>query len=471
MKVMAHILYQQQVATLLLELVCLVLAMELQVDDHQKLELQPTRRVGQLRNSGTSPGTASNNEPWMLTVAASTTDRDFASYVTLGDKKIIKGASLSEHHLPSNKLYLLISSIDAKADNASIVDVAYCDNGTLDPEKAKGKILVCFGTDKGVEAIRVGAVGLILAFDNSGLEILADLHLLPASNVGFVDGNYIYNYIRITKSPVACISRVKTELGVKSAPFVAPFSSRGPNPLEPTILKPDVTSPGTDIIAAYSEAISPIEQDSDKRRTPYITLSSTSMSRPHVAGLALLLKSLHPDWSPAAIKSAIITSATTVDNTRRPILDSTLVNEATPFDYGAGHIRPNRAADLDFSRLKLFYGKPYTCPKSFSLADFNYPAVTVAQLDPGHSLRVTRTVTNVGSPSTYRVHSKAPPQVAVPVKPRKRRFKKKGERKEFRLTLTLKPQTKNATDYVFGWLTWTDHKHHVMSPNAVNLEH
>lgn len=59
--------------------------------------------------------------------------------------------------------------------------------------------MVCFGTDKGVEAIRVGAVGLILAFDNSGLEILADLHLLPASNVGFVDGNYIYNYIRITK--------------------------------------------------------------------------------------------------------------------------------------------------------------------------------------------------------------------------------------------------------------------------------
>ena len=74
------------------------------------------------------------------------------------------------------------------------------------------------------------------------------------------------------------------------------------------LFQPDVTSPGTDIIAAYSEAISPIEQDSDKRRTPYITLSSTSMSRPHVAGLALLLKSLHPDWSPAAIKSAIITS-------------------------------------------------------------------------------------------------------------------------------------------------------------------
>lgn len=119
----------------------------------------------------------------------------------------------------------------------------------------------------------------------------------------------------------------------------------------------------------------------------------------------------------------------------------------------------------------LFYGKPYTCPKSFSLADFNYPAITIPQLDPGHSLNVTRTVTNVGSPRTYRVHIKAPPQVVVTVEPRKLRFKKKGERKELRVTLTLKPQTKNTTDYVFGWLTWTDHKHHVRSPIAVKIAH
>jgi len=184
-------------------------------------------------------------------------------------------------------------------------------------------------------------------------------------------------------------------------------------------------------------------------------------------------------------------AATTKGNNRRPILNSSFVNEATPFDYGGGHIRPNHAVDpglvydlntadyLNFlcsrgynsSQLKLFYGKPYTCPKSFSLADFNYPTITVPRIHPGHSVNVTRTVTNVGSPSMYRVLIKAPPQVVVSVEPKKLRFKKKGEKKEFRVTLTLKPQTKYTTDYVFGWLTWTDHKHRVRSHIVVNIQH
>ncbi|TKY55328.1 Subtilisin protease SBT5.4 [Spatholobus suberectus] len=433
----------------------------------------------------------------MLTVAASTIDRDFASYVTLGDKKILKGASLSEYDLPSNKMYPLISAVDAKVNDEYAMLAPFCVHQSLDPKKVKGKILVCLSggnsnIKEGVEAASLGAVGVILANDkDTGNEISPDPHVLPASNVDPASGSYIYSYINRTKSPVAYISRVKTELDVKPAPFVASFSSRGPNPLEPAILKPDVTAPGVNIIAAYSEALSPTGLDSDKRRTPYITLSGTSMSCPHVSGLAGLLKALHPDWSPAAIKSAIITSANTVDNTGRPILNSSLLYEATPFDYGGGHIRPNRAADpglvydlniidyLNFlcgrgyssSQLKLFYGKPYTCPKSFNLADFNYPAITIPRFDPTHSLNVTRTVTNVGSPSTYRVRIKAPPQVLVTVEPKKLRFKKKGEKREFRVTLTLKPQTNNTTDFVFGWLTWTDHKHRVRSPIAVNIQH
>ncbi|RZB56671.1 Subtilisin-like protease SBT5.4 [Glycine soja] len=453
--------------------------------------------VGSGGNSGPSPGTVSNNEPWMLTVAASTTNRDFASHVTLGDKKILKGASLSEHHLPSNKMYPLISAVDAGTKYAAVNDTPFCLNKTLDPEKVKGKILVCLRgvngrIEKGVIAASLGAVGMILANDkDSGNEVLSDPHVLPTSHVNFASGSYIYNYINHTKSPVAYISKAKTELGVKPAPFVASFSSRGPNLLEPAILKPDVTAPGVDIIAAYTEAVSPTDEASDTQRTPYYALSGTSMSCPHVAGLVGLLKAFHPDWSPAAIKSAIITSATTKGNNRRPILNSSFVNEATPFDYGGGHIRPNHAVDpglvydlntadyLNFlcsrgynsSQLKLFYGKPYTCPKSFSLADFNYPTITVPRIHPGHSVNVTRTVTNVGSPSMYRVLIKAPPQVVVSVEPKKLRFKKKGEKKEFRVTLTLKPQTKYTTDYVFGWLTWTDHKHRVRSHIVVNIQH
>nr|KYP55618.1 Subtilisin-like protease [Cajanus cajan] len=441
-------------------------------------------------NEGPYPSTTSSNEPWTLTVAASTTDRDFVSYVTLGNKKVLKVYVYSY----TTPIVFLVISKHVTNSFLFFLLLLLCRKGTLDPEKVKGKILVClsngFTIDEGVEAASVGAAGMILANDKySGKEISPQPHVLPASNVNFEDGNDIYNYIRTTKSPVAYISRVKTELGVKPAPYVASFSSKGPNHFEPAILKPDVTAPGVNIIAAYSEAVSLTELDSDKRRTPFFTLSGTSMSCPHVAGLAGLLKALHPDWSPAAIKSAIITSATTLDNSRKPILDESL-NKATPFDYGAGHIQPNRAMNpglvydlnitdyLNFlcgrgynsSQLKMFYGKPYTCPKSFNIADFNYPAITIPKFGPGHSMNITRTVTNVGSPRTYKVHIKAPPQVRVSVDPRELIFKEKGEKKEFRVTMTLKPQSMNTSDYVFGWLTWSDGRHQrVRSPISVNL--
>jgi subtilisin family serine protease len=80
------------------------------------------------------------------------------------------------------------------------------------------------------------------------------------------------------------------------------------------LLQPDITAPGVNIIAAYSGAISPTEMDVDKRRIPYITMSGTSMSCPHVAGVVGLLKTLHPDWSPSAIKSAIMTTGNKLKN-------------------------------------------------------------------------------------------------------------------------------------------------------------
>ncbi|XP_061342306.1 subtilisin-like protease SBT5.4 isoform X2 [Gastrolobium bilobum] len=447
--------------------------------------------VNSAGNEGPSPATLASNEPWVLTVAASTIDREFTSYVTLGDKKIIKGASLSESSLPSNNLYPLMSAADAVAAGADAVDALHCEKGTLDPEKVKGKILVCLRgghvgkVEKGVEAASAGAAGMILANDQkSGNKIEANLHVLPASLVNFMDGNYIFNYINHTKSPVAHISRVKTELGIKPAPIVAGFSSRGPNVLEPAILKPDITAPGVDIIAAYTEATYATEESSDKRITPFTTLSGTSMSCPHVAGLAGLLKSLHPDWSPAAIKSAIMTSARKKDNSGKPILDSTL-EKATPFAYGAGHIQPNHAVDpglvydlkttdylnllcgrgYNSSVILLFNERPYHCPNSFNIADFNYPSITTPRIDFGHSLNVTRTLTNVGSPSTYKVRIKAPKEVLISVEPDTLSFKEKGEKREFRVTLTMKSITK--AEYLFGSIDWSDGMHHVRSPIVV----
>lgn len=72
--------------------------------------------------------------------------------------------------------------------------------------------------------------------------------------------------------------------------------------------QPDITAPGLNILAAWSEASSPTKLEADKRVVKYNILSGTSMSCPHIGGAAALLKAIHPRWSSAAIRSALITS-------------------------------------------------------------------------------------------------------------------------------------------------------------------
>ncbi|KAF1881853.1 hypothetical protein Lal_00038441 [Lupinus albus] len=315
--------------------------------------------------------------------------------------------------------------------------------------------------------------------------------MLPVANLNYTNSKYLLNYINRTKSPMATISKAETKLDIKSALRMAAFSSRGPNPIEPKILKPDVTAPGVNIIAANTEKETIPGSTYKNRNTPFKMLSGTSMSCPHVSGLVVLLKALHSDWSSAAIKSAIMTTATPLDSLGRPILEDNSQEEATPFSYGAGHIQPNLAADpglvydlmtndyLNFlcahgynsSTIGSRYRGFYVCPKHFKLANFNYPSITIINLHLLHSINVTRTLTNVGSPSTYNVHIKVPDEVIVSVEPRILMFQQKGDKKDFRVTLSLKPQINNKANYFFGSLVWTDGKHNVRSPIIVKNPH
>ncbi|KAG0500104.1 hypothetical protein HPP92_000176 [Vanilla planifolia] len=271
-------------------------------------------------NDGPSPGSVTNVAPWLITVGASTMDREFPSFVLFGGNGL-EGQSLSTAFLPKNKLFPFIRSLDAAAANSSRSEADLCLMGSLDPKKVKGKIVVCIRggnarVEKG-EAVRLaGGEGMILANDpTSGDETIADAHVLPATHITYSDGLKLLSYLNSTKSPQGSLTHPFTNLGSKPAPFMAAFSSQGPNSLTPEILKPDVTAPGVSVIAAYTNASSPTGLDFDKRRIPFNSDSGTSMSCPHVAGVVGLLRAVHRKWSPAAIKSAIMTTAMLSDNT------------------------------------------------------------------------------------------------------------------------------------------------------------
>ncbi|XP_074303550.1 subtilisin-like protease SBT5.3 [Silene latifolia] len=442
-------------------------------------------------NSGPTAGTVSNTSPWMFTVGASTMDREFTSWAVLSNGYRLKGQSLAPKSLPKHKYYSLMSSTDAKAANASTAQAKLCQMGTLDLKKAKGKIIVCLRgvnarVEKGEVVALAGGVGMILANDDaSGNEIIADPHVLPASHINYTDGLRVYTFLKSAKYPKALITHTTTRLGTRPAPFMAAFSSQGPNIVTPEILKPDITAPGVSIIAAYTEAQGPTNQVFDKRKVRFNSISGTSMSCPHVSGIVGLLKTLYPHWSPAAIKSAIMTTAKITDNTREPILNASNVN-ADPFSYGAGHVHPNKAMDpglvydltvndymnflcaigYNHTTIALFSRKPYSCPKKFSVTNLNYPSMTIPNLR--NSTTITRTLKNVGSPSRYSVHVRNPYGISVSVKPRVLKFDKIGQEKKFYVTFRVQNR-KAVKDYVFGRLTWSDGVHYVGSPITVKL--
>ncbi|GJN17463.1 hypothetical protein PR202_gb04528 [Eleusine coracana subsp. coracana] len=199
------------------------------------------------------------------------------------------------------------------------------------------------------------------------------------------------------------------------APKVASFSSRGPSPDYPDIIKPDIAAPGANILAAKGNS--------------YQIMSGTSMATPHVSGIIALLKVLHPNWSPAALKSAILTTASINDERDMPILADGLPRKiADPFDYGSGHIDPNRAADpgliydIDPRDYNKFLGctsmKTFVSCNETSLPGYylNLPSISVPDLR--HPITISRTVTNVGEvDALYHAAIQSPPGVKMDVEP------------------------------------------------------
>jgi Subtilase family/Fibronectin type-III domain/Peptidase inhibitor I9/PA domain len=425
-------------------------------------------------NAGPTTSTVAHPGPWLTTVAAGTHNRNGEGSVTLGNAVTYPGASFATA-LGSTPLVdsagllnpdYVHEPVDGIPDAATAVEL--CVPGSLDPARAAGKIVLCKRgvialVDKSLATAQAGGIGAVIYNDPVGAtNTLALFHSVPTVHVVAASGLAIKAYIAAQGAAATASIAQATVVFDAPAPLTASFSSRGPLIAGAgDLLKPDIIAPGQDILAAVAPPNN-LGRDFD-------LYSGTSMSSPHVAGLAALLTELHPNWSPMAKKSALMTTAT-------DILDGVPGFEAHPlvlFRGGAGHVNPIGAANpglvydsgfLDW--LAFLCGtttgvNPATCTTllglgySFNPSDLNVPSIAIGDL-PG-SQTVRRRVTNVGSgPATYRPSVQDMAGFTVTIMPDQVTLNP-GQSADFEVTLTRNTAVLNQ--YAFGnggFLIWTE---------------
>jgi hypothetical protein len=436
-------------------------------------------------NSGPANAVA-HNSPWLTTVAASTHDRNFQADVVLGNGAKYFGASTNTSALPQTTL---VRAEDAGVGGGN-ANLCYSDAAAaaadptspqvlLDPLKVAGKIVICTRgnnarVDKSLAVKNAGGIGMIMADNGAGL--VSEVHSVPTIHVSAASGTAIKTYA-VAQAAAATSALSAFYAGTKPAPIMAGFSSRGPNQADSNILKPDLTAPGVDIIASVTPALSVAQHAAVNAGTlvppaAYESYQGTSMSSPHVAGLALLLRQAHPGWSPAAIKSALMT-------TGYATLDDGLAgaqNGKLPWSQGAGHVDPNKAVNpglvydagkADFVAYQCKVNKAAVTPASdcttYGTLDESYnlnlPSITVSSVQGNVTVR--RRVTNVGDSTATYAASASVPGFSTVVSPASLTLAP-GASADFTVKLTANGAP--ADTWQFGSLTWTGAGNTVRSP-------
>ncbi|MFV0460946.1 MAG: S8 family serine peptidase [Actinomycetales bacterium] len=326
-------------------------------------------------NEGPGAGTANHAAPWVTTVGASTQAREFTSRLSLragnGSTYEVSGASITQGAGPAPVVLATAVGLDALCTTPAAQDSLI------------GKIVVCergeiARVEKGANVAAGGAAGMILY--NPGLaDVETDNHWLPTVHVA--DGTALVAFMTSNGEVTGSFTDAERSLN-GHADVMASFSSRGP--LGP-VIKPDITAPGVQILAAMTPT--PDEVVGGPPGQYYQAIAGTSMSAPHVAGAALLIRALHPDWTPGQIKSAMMTQAV------GGVLKEDEVTPADPFDQGAGRLDVARALDapLTISEDAETFAALINDPAQ--VTDLNLPSINAAVM-PGR-LTTTRTVRNV----------------------------------------------------------------------------
>ncbi|KAB2621317.1 subtilisin-like protease [Pyrus ussuriensis x Pyrus communis] len=436
-------------------------------------------------NEGPELGKLHNGIPWVLTVAAGTIDRSFGGALTFGNGLTITGFTL----FPANSL----------VENSPLVynkTFSAC-NSTAALETAPDAIIICDDTvpirNQIYYIIQSGLLGAIFITNNPEIRELGYV-ATPSVVVNTKDGRTVIEYALKSENPTVSINFQQTLLNTKPAPAAAFYTSRGPSKSYPGILKPDIMAPGSLVLAAWVPKVAAGKIGYNVNLpSNYNLISGTSMACPHASGVAALLKGAHPEWSAAAIRSALMTTANPLDNTGNPILDDgDNFNFASPLAMGAGHVDPNRALDpgliydatpqeyvnllcsTNFTRnqiLSITRSHAYDCSKPSS--DLNYPSfIALSNNDHKTKTRVQtfqRTVTNVGDGAArYRASVTSPKGSQVTVSPEILIFAYKYEKQSFTVTLNYKAKKKGKASS--GALVWIEQngKYTVRSPIVVS---
>ncbi|CAK9135334.1 unnamed protein product [Ilex paraguariensis] len=437
-------------------------------------------------NEGPDLGRLHNGIPWVLTVAAGRIDRWFAGTLTLGNGLTITGWTM----FPARAVVADVKLVYNKTISAC--------NSTQLLTGAPNGIIICDNTWPFEEQIsNIATLSNFVAgifVSDDPLLFVSNSFSYPGVVVSSKNAQAVINYtLTGGVEPTASIKFQQTFVGTKPAPAVDLYTSRGPAPSYPGILKPDVMAPGTLVLAAWipngyaSKIGSNIVLASD-----FNAISGTSMACPHASGIAALLKGAHPEWSPAAIRSAMMTTANPFDNTQNLIKDIGQNFEiATPLAMGAGQVDPNRALDpgliydatpqdyvnllcsMNFTRnqiLTITRSNSYPC--SNPSPDLNYPSFIALYSNKTAGVLVQkfqRTVTNVGDgATTYKVEVEAPKGTVVTVSQDTLVFGQKYEKQSYSLTINYSGD--NNGTVTFGFIVWAEvnGNHTVRSPIVVS---
>ncbi|KAL1564770.1 subtilisin-like protease SBT3 [Salvia divinorum] len=420
-------------------------------------------------NRGPSIATMIAGIPWEFVVASGTIDRWFAGTITLGNGKTITGFTMFPSHL-SRIAVCNITDEDGPVNFFAVMQ-------NLISSNVRAAVIISEDTRR-LRSTYFPFPGAVIT---------------PGQAVQLIE------YATTSASPTATIDFQQTIIGPNlprgvAAPALSGSSSRGPSQTYQEILKPDIMAPGVLILGAYSPVRPGLQIGNNIfLSTDYALVSGTSMATPHISGVAALLKAVHPEWSPAAIQSAMMTTANHLDATKQPIKDEGFdsYRVASPLGIGSGQVDPNRALDpglvydstpqdladlvcsMNYTReqIRAIIRSSYNCSRRSP--DLNYPSfIALFNFDQrGMTFTRTfkRTVTNVGSGAArYRMKLEIPENSTVTVKPRTLVFGKKYEKRSYSLSIRYRGDIEST--YRQGSLTWIEEtgKYVVRSPIVIS---